>query len=106
MVDNLKVVIKPTANKLLVKLASQSDETKSGLKIVKKDEQWQEETVKAEILAKHDGVKDVEVGEVVLIAGHAGKWLDPGLIEEADKGFIYRIIEADEIIAVLDLVGG
>lgn len=95
----MPVIITPVANRVFIKLEKFGDTTKSGLKIVREGQQWQENTVLAEIMAKNEADKEIEVGQVVIIRGDAGRWIDPELVE--DNEFVYRIIDKEEIIAVV-----
>jgi co-chaperonin GroES (HSP10) len=99
----MKVNIMPVKGKLLVKVNKKSDETKSGLKLVRQGEVWQEETILAEVINKPVENKDVEIGDVVIIRGDAGRWIDPVLVEDND--YIYRIIDEEEIIAKVNKEG-
>jgi co-chaperonin GroES (HSP10) len=94
----MKVNITPVKGKLLIKLETLKGETKSGIKLVNSKETWENETILAEIVSKHEDNRDVEVGDVIVICGHAGKWIDPELMQDYD--YTYRIIEESEVIAI------
>lgn len=98
----MKVNIKPVSGKLLIKIEKLGEETKSGIKLVKQGPEWQNETLLAEVMAKPDDNKEVEAGQVILIRGDAGRWIDPELVE--DRDYTYRIIDKEEIIAVVEQV--
>lgn len=93
--------VKPVGSKLYVKLSIEK-ESKSGLVLVKKKAEWQEETILAEVVAVGPdfSLQDVAPGKVVLIMGHAGRWLDPELT--TDPEVTHRIIEQDEVIAYFE----
>lgn len=96
--------VMPIGNKILIKLVPET-ESKSGLKLVRNKKEWQEETVVAEVIVlgrESDLDFELKEGTHIIIAGHAGKWIDPGLTP--DGNFIYRIIEQDEVIAYLQEV--
>lgn len=96
----MKVIITPTAGKVFVKLEHKKDTTASGIKIVNtRKHEWEENTVLAEIVGKHPDDRDYEVGQVAVIRGEAGRWIDPSLVE--DDEFTYRIIDKEEIIAIV-----
>jgi len=99
----MKVVITPVKGKVLIKLEGIKSETKSGIKLVNTKETWQNETLLAEIVGKHADNHDVEIGEVVVVRGDAGRWIDPELMQDDD--YIYRIIDEEEIIGVVNQEG-
>lgn len=95
----MQVKITPVSGKLLIKIEKLADQTKSGIKLVKTGAEWQNETLLAEIVAKPEDNHDVEVGQVVVVRGDAGRWIDPELVE--DREYTYRIIEKDEVIGIV-----
>lgn len=96
----MKVTITPTAGKVFVKLEHKKDTTASGIKIVNtRKHEWEENTVLAEIVGKHPDDQEIEVGQIAIIRGEAGRWIDPTLVE--DDEFTYRIIDKEEIIALV-----
>lgn len=95
--------LKPVGSKLYVKIL-QEDTTKSGLVVVRKKQEWQEETLTAMVCSTGPDLsyKEITPGMEVIIAGHAGKWIDPNLTPDPDS--IYRIIDQDDVIAYLEEV--
>ena len=96
----MKIVITPVLGKVLVKIAKDAGETKSGIKLVRQGEIWHNETALAEIVQIHPKEQEITVGQVVVIAGSAGRWIDPELVN--DDEFLYRMIDKDEIIGVAE----
>lgn len=95
----MKVIITPVQGRVFIKVEKLAEQTKSGIKLVKQGAEWQNETLLAEIVNKHDKDADIEVGQVVLIRGDAGRWVDPELV--GDRDYTYRIIDKDEIIGIV-----
>ena len=93
-------MIKPTGINILVELQPRPEQ--AGLIIPELSKRWQEEQMEAVIVSKSDIVSEVEVGDTVLIEGHAGKWVDSGLAGDSDK--TYRFITKSDIIAVIESV--
>jgi co-chaperonin GroES (HSP10) len=93
--------VRPVGSKVYVKLLI-ANETKSGLLIVKKSQDWQEDTLTAEIvtIGKDCSFKELQPGMMIIIPGHAGKWIDPVLTP--DETLTYRMIDQDEIIAYME----
>lgn len=89
--------IKPFGSRVMVRVVVET-QTKSGLIIARKKEDWQEETLQASVVAVGENTnEEIEVGMTVIVNGHAGKWVDPYLTP--DENATHRIIEQDEIIA-------
>lgn len=97
------LLIRPVGSKLYVKILQES-QTKSGLVVVRKKQEWQEETLVAEVvtLGQECVLEEINEGTQVIIAGHAGKWVDTYLTEDPDK--MFRVIDSDEVIAYLEEV--
>ncbi len=95
------IEVKPVGSKLYVRLQLES-RTKSGLMVVRKKEEWQEEALQALVcsVGSDFSLKEVTPGTTVIISGHAGKWIDPELTPDRDA--TYRIIEQDEVIAYIE----
>lgn len=91
-------MIKPTNINILIELLPRPEQ--AGLIIPEMQKRWQENRIEAKIIAKGPYVSSVEVGEVVLIEGSAGKWIDPGLAGDPEKTF--RFITKADIIAVIE----
>jgi co-chaperonin GroES (HSP10) len=95
----MDVEFRPINDHLLIRLQKIKDETKSGLKLVQSKEDWQHETIIAEVMAITAEEKDVKVGDIVVIRGDAGRWIDPGLVD--DNEFTYRLIDKNEVLSIV-----
>ena len=94
----------PVANNMLVRCFKENkQETKSGLVVVKQDELWNRNFLECEILAVGKDVKDYRVGQIVLIKGHDGDWLNPDFFTDTNE-YLYRMIEQDLVHAILEQV--
>lgn len=96
------MIVKPLNKNILVKLNIE-EETKSGIKIVRKKQEWEEETVVAEVMAIGDNVENktqLTPGAFVVIAGHAGKWIDPSLFPS--EPVTHRMIDEDDVIGIIE----
>lgn len=95
--------LRPVGSKLYVQLL-QETKTKSGLVVVRKTQEWQEETLQARVVSIGPDLsyKEILPGMEVIIAGHAGKWVDPYLTSDPDT--MFRIIDQDEIVAYIEEV--
>jgi co-chaperonin GroES (HSP10) len=97
------LAVKPVGSKLYVQILQES-KTRSGLVIVRKKQEWQEETLQARVVSVGPELsyKEILPGMEVIIAGHAGKWVDPYLTPDQDS--MFRIIDQDEVVAYLEEV--
>jgi hypothetical protein len=95
--------VRPVGSKLYVKIA-RAAETRSGLLVVHKKQEWQEETLFATIVAigPDCSYDELCVDQTVLIAGHAGKWVEPYITSDPEA--MFRVIEQDDVIAYLEEV--
>ena len=91
-------MIKPIGTNILVRLNHRKEV--AGLLIPDKAKRWQESTLEAEVIAVGPHVASVEPGDIVIIEGHAGKWIDPGLA--GDPTEIFRMITKPDILLVVD----
>lgn len=89
-------MIQPTNSNILVKLNHRGEI--AGLMIPDKAKRWQENTIACEVIATGPLVREVEVGETVIVEGHAGKWLEPRLMPEPDE--TYRMIDQSDVLLV------
>lgn len=96
----MNIIITPVGGKVLIKIEKQADQTKSGIKLVKQGPEWNNETLLAEIVSKNEKDNEIEIGQIAVIRGDAGRWIDPELVE--DREFTYRIIDKEEIIAIVN----
>jgi co-chaperonin GroES (HSP10) len=93
--------VKPVGSKLYVRLLQEA-KTQSGLVIVRKKQEWQEETLTALVCSTGStfSYEEIKPGTEIIIAGHAGKWVDPYLTNDPDA--IFRMIDQDEIIGYIE----
>lgn len=91
----------PIGSRVLIRLMEQKKETKLGLVVVRKKEEWQEETLLATVVAIGPDVTiDLAENDTVILAGHAGRWIDPELIDGTDR--VFRMVEVDDLLAVIE----
>lgn len=97
------IEVKPLGTKLYIKVFRET-QTKSGLVIVHKKEEWQDETLQAMICEAGSGCTypELKPGVIVIVPGHAGKWIDPELTPDPDA--TYRMIDQEEVVAYLEEV--
>lgn len=97
------IEVKPLGTKLYVKVFRET-QTKSGLVIVHKKEEWQDETLQALICEVGSGCSypELKPGVIVIVPGHAGKWIDPELTPDSDA--VYRMIDQEEVVAYIEEV--
>lgn len=93
-------MIRPIGQNILVKLKHR--ESSVGLTIPDKAKRWQEKTLECEVVSIGPYVRSIEVGEVVMIEGHSGKWIDQELTDDPTE--TYRMIDRSDVIAILDPV--
>lgn len=73
-----------------------------GLISVSIGKEWKQDQIECDVVGVGPWVDEVAVGDVVIIEGHAGKWLDAGTWDENDKGTTYRILKTDDILLVAE----
>lgn len=66
-----------------------------------RDHHWDHSYRVATVLAVGARVLEVKVGDHVIFAGHAGKWVEPALGE----GSLYRSVGEGEVLGVLETAG-
>lgn len=92
---------RPLGDRLIVRLLGKPKVTVAGMELtiarVGKKE-WEDEVVWAEVVARGQDVKEVEIGEVVIMAGHAGKWVDYDI--HAGDERTHRVIDFMDALAV------
>ncbi len=91
----------PVGSLVLIRLMDQQKETKTGLVVVRKKEEWQEETLLATVIAIGPDVNiDISENDTVIVPGHAGKWIDPQLVDGTDR--VHRIVHMEDLLAVIE----
>ncbi len=58
---------------------------------------WAKDQLEAEVVGVGPAVRDVQVGDVLLITGEAGRWMDAGTWDPADRDNTYRHMREDEL---------
>lgn len=88
---------------IIVKLLEKSPLTVGGIELIRteKGKKWQEEQIEAEVTHVGPWVDEVHVGERVVMKGHEGRWIDPGLID-GDMTATYRFAEVKDILVVME----
>lgn len=89
-------MINPTNSNVLVKLLHRGEV--AGLMIPDKAKRWQESMIECEVVVAGPYAREVEPGDVIVIEGHAGKWIDKDLAPDPTE--IYRMIDQSEILLV------
>ncbi len=89
-------MIYPTNSNIFVKLLHR--EEVAGLIIPDKAKRWQEKMIECEVEAIGPFVRDVAVGEIVVIEGSAGKWIDGDICPFPTE--TYRMIDQSEVLLV------
>ena len=90
--------VKPLGRKLFVRLRSEKE--RGGLLIPQTGKEWKQPVIEAEVLSVGPEVREVEVGDVALIQGHAGKWMDGSMMTD-DPDLTHRIIDEDDVHAII-----
>lgn len=92
-------MIKPTGSRLLVKMIPRTEQLSNALSLtlVDKEKHWRHAFRKGKIIAVGPFVRDVEVGQVVVMEGSAGTTLDG---REVGLGEEYRWLKEYEALAV------
>jgi co-chaperonin GroES (HSP10) len=93
-------MIKLRNRNIIVKLREQK-ELSCGLIKVNKSKHWQEEQYEAEVVNVGPNVDEVAVGDLVIISGEAGKWLDPGVVDPTDLETTYRLVTESDILCAI-----
>ena len=88
--------IQPTTVNILVKILPRGES--AGLLLPDGDKRWKEATLRAEIVAVGPFVNEVAPGEIIVMEGAAGKWIDKDLTP--DPAEIYRMITSNDILLV------
>lgn len=88
---------------IIVKLLEKSPLTVGGIELIRteKSKVWREEQIEAEVTHVGPWVDEVQVGDRVVMKGHDGRWIDPGLVE-GDMNSTYRFAEVKDILAVME----
>lgn len=88
---------------IIVRLLAPSAVKVGGIELIRveKDKRWQEEQIEAEVTHVGPWVEGVKVGDKIVMAGHEGKWMDRGLVDEDGT---YRLCKEGDILGVLESV--
>lgn len=92
-------MIKPTGSRLLVKMIPRIDQLENslGLTLVDKEKHWRHVYRKGKVIAVGPFVREVEVGQVIVMEGSAGTTLDG---REVGFGDEFRWLKEYECLAV------
>ncbi len=87
---------------IIVRLLDKSPLVVGGIELIRteKNKVWREEQIEAEVTHVGPWVDEVAVGDRVVMKGHDGRWIDPGLVGSAEG--VYRFAEVKDILAVLE----
>lgn len=97
---------KPLGSRVLVKVLTRSEIEVGGITLAlargvnkygKAPKETDEQILRCEVLKKGDSALDVEIGDVVIIAGYAGRWLDADLVDGPQT---HRIVDEADILAI------
>lgn len=93
--------IKLRRGNIIVRLLDKAPVMCGGLELitVEKDKRWKEEQIECEVTHVGPWVDEVAVGDRVVMQGHEGRWIDPGLVGEEG---VYRFAEVKDILAVME----
>lgn len=96
--------IKLRRGNIIVRLLDKAPVMCAGLELitVEKDRRWKEEQLEAVVTHVGPWVDEVAVGDRVVMQGHEGRWIDPGLIDGPDSPNVYRFAEVKDILAVME----
>lgn len=86
---------------IIIKIREQK-ELPCGLIAVNTGKVWAKDQLEAEVTHVGPYVEEVKVGDIVLIEGDAGRWIDPGTVDPEDKTTTYRMITEDSILGVIE----
>lgn len=67
---------------------------------------WAKDQLEAEVMAVGPDVTEVQVGDILVVTGEAGHWMDRGTFDPEDKDSTYRHLrESDSgILGILESV--
>lgn len=97
---------KPLGSRILVKVRTTSEVTVGGItlavakgvnKFGKAKHEFDEQVLACEVLKTGDAVDDVAAGDIVIIPGYAGKWVDRDLVNAPET---HRIVDIADVIAI------
>lgn len=97
---------KPLGSRVLIKVLTRTEIEIAGITLAvsrgvnkygKAPKETDEQILHCEVLKKGDSALDVEIGDVVIIAGYAGRWIDADI---ADAPQTHRIVDESDILAI------
>lgn len=98
---------RPLGNRVIVKILEKNQVSIAGITLAvargrdragNSTKEWADQCLWAEIMRTGPDVTAVEVGQVVVISGAAGKWLDKDLHTGSD--LTHRVVYDDEILCI------
>lgn len=99
----MRYEIKPLSGQLLIKVNNDNkEETKSGLVMVRQGEKWSRDNLLAEVVGIADDEKVFKIGDVGIIRGYEGKWLDKEYFNDSED-YLYRVVERDTVMALVKI---
>jgi hypothetical protein len=63
---------------------------------------WAKDQLEALVTHVGPDVDEIGVGDKVLIAGAAGRWIDAGVVDSADRDSTYRFLGESDILGVIE----
>lgn len=93
-------MIHPTNSNIFVKLLHRKPVESGGVELLipDKNKRWQEDVLECEVVRCGPFAREVEPGDVVIIEGSSGKWIDNDLTPDPTEK--YRMIDQSEILLV------
>lgn len=92
---------KPLGSRVIVRIITRGKVSVGGvdLQIARKvnHKEWSDECVWAEVIRAGASAVDVSVGDVIIMGGAAGKWLDKDLVKTEDT---MRVIDESEALCI------
>ena len=98
--------IKLRRGNIIVRLLDKSPLMVAGIELIRteKNKVWREEQIECEVTHVGPWVDEVKPGDRVVMKGHDGRWIDPGLVGGTDDRSTYRFAEVKDILAVMEPV--
>lgn len=97
---------RPMGNRIVIKVLTRSEVEVGGIKLAvargvnqfgKGPKEWESDVLRAEIVRVGPDVQSVEEGQVVIIPGASGRWMDFDIHGTTDT---HRICDEDEVLAI------